>query len=430
MLRTKEQMKIWEMDLYDDDDWTFKGVLTRKHTHCYHDYPARMIPQVANKILNIYGKNAKLVFDPFCGSGTSLVESTLHDISAIGTDLNPLARLIAKAKTTIVNCSVVSDSIDRISEEIHNYKYKRKSFIEYIPKYERLEYWFKPEVIDKLAYLKRCILEIEDANVRQFFMVVFSETVRESSNSRKEEFKIYRYEKDKLRLHNPDPFTIFLNKSYRNLNGLKSYVSMLKNLNFKPDVKVESFNTVEGIPDEIFSGQKVDMVLTSPPYGDSRTTVAYGQYSKFSSIWLDIYENFDVDSVLLGGKLRFFSNDIPSVSLERIFAELQEKDKVRAQEVFSFYYDLYCSIKNVSRLVKANGYACFVVGNRKVKNLILPTDSIIRELFESEGFDYITTHKRSIPSKRMPLKNSPSNVTGQTNDTMTREYIVVMKKSI
>ena len=85
----------------DVTDWTFNGAATRELTHCYHDYPARMIPQIAGKLLDLFGRKAKLLFDPYAGSGTSLVEALLRGVNAVGTDLNPLARLIAKAKTTL-----------------------------------------------------------------------------------------------------------------------------------------------------------------------------------------------------------------------------------------------------------------------------------------------------------------------------------------
>jgi DNA modification methylase len=84
------------------DDWTFNGASTRELTHCYHDYPARMIPQVAAKLFYMYGNAAELIFDPYCGTGTSLVEGLIKGINGIGTDLNPLACLIARTKTMII----------------------------------------------------------------------------------------------------------------------------------------------------------------------------------------------------------------------------------------------------------------------------------------------------------------------------------------
>ena len=95
-------MRIKPVKKIRDETWDFQKANTKQHVHCFHTYPAMMIPQVAGRILDEYGKNPHLLFDPYCGTGTSLVEANLRDINAIGTDINPLARLIAKVKTTII----------------------------------------------------------------------------------------------------------------------------------------------------------------------------------------------------------------------------------------------------------------------------------------------------------------------------------------
>ena len=84
---------------YIDPTWDFRTANTKLDTHCYHNYPAMMIPQIANRLIVSYGTKAKTLFDPYCGTGTSLVEAILKNINAYGTDLNPLARLVAETKT-------------------------------------------------------------------------------------------------------------------------------------------------------------------------------------------------------------------------------------------------------------------------------------------------------------------------------------------
>ena len=78
--------------------------------------------------------------------------------------------------------------------------------------------------------------------------------------------------------------------------------------------------------------------------------------------------------------------------------------------------------------MKYGGYACYVVGNRRVKSVDLPTDAFIRDRFALLGFQHVQTAVRSIPNKRMPSSNSPTNVAGAVDRTMTREYIVVMRR--
>jgi hypothetical protein len=96
--------------------------------------------------------------------------------------------------------------------------------------------------------------------------------------------------------------------------------------------------------------------------------------------------------------------------------------------VASFYADLEASIRHIATVLRPGAYACYVVGNRKVKGVVLPTDDAVRRAFEAQGCVTIDTFHRAIPNKRMPLKNSPTNATGATDATMTREYIVVVRK--
>ncbi|MFQ6118862.1 MAG: DNA methyltransferase [Methanosarcinales archaeon] len=103
---------------YLDESWDFRGANTKIYTHCFHSYPARMIPQVAGRLIDLYCKNKKLLFDPYCGTGTSLVEANLRNINAIGTDLNPLARLITKAKTTPISLQVLDLYLKDFNEYI------------------------------------------------------------------------------------------------------------------------------------------------------------------------------------------------------------------------------------------------------------------------------------------------------------------------
>lgn len=412
-------------------DWTFNGASTREITHCYHDYPARMIPQVAGKLLDMFAAtDAKLLFDPYCGTGTSLVEGLIRGINVVGTDLNPLARLIAQTKTA-------TPDLHNVDQEIASYnrfalRAKAPTFSEefYVAGISRLDFWFKPEVTQKLIRLKAFIEKITDVDVRRFFQVAFSETVRESSNTRNNEFKLYRYDDAALKKFTPDVFGIMAAKLKRNRDGLQKFLAIARNFKRPPKANVYDFNTVLEIPETKIAPASVDIVVTSPPYGDSHTTVAYGQYSRLSAAWLELEEPDKIDNKLMGGKtlkkIPAFSCDALDESLKRVV----QVDLKRALEVSAFYSDLQNSIANVAQVIKPGGYACYVVGNRKVKGVTLPTDISVRCFFEQSDFDYIDTFHRSIPNKRMPLRNSPSNETGVVDNTMIQEYIVVMRRKL
>lgn len=409
----------------NDDDWTFNGSSTREYTHVYHDYPARMIPQIARKLLHLYGANSRSLFDPYCGTGSSLVEGLIYGLDSIGTDINPLARLIAKAKTDYnLNPIKLDEEISRFRNNI----YETRGGIE-IPYVRNIEYWFKPSIIPKLGKIRYYLDNIEDEGTKRFFQVAFSETVRESSNTRKGEFKLFRYSEEQLSKINPDPYALMISKLERNRAGLIQLRSIMAHFSRGPTARILSLNSVNQIPSKEIPENSVDIVITSPPYGDSHTTVAYGQYSRLSSEWLSLISNENIDKISMGGSLLKEIPDFPSDSLNLAIRAISEINYKRALEVSSFYNDLLSSIHNVSKVVSSNGYVCYVVGNRTVSSVILPTSDAIRDFFSFYGLEYVTTHLRSIPNKRMPAKNSPSNISGQTSNTILNEHIVVMKKT-
>ncbi|WP_295162467.1 hypothetical protein [uncultured Brachyspira sp.] len=134
-----------------------------------------------------------------------------------------------------------------------------------------------------------------------------------------------------------------------------------------------------------------------------------------------------IDNMLMGGKNKKQLLD-DSIISEQIY-NINKIDIKRAFEVSSFYIDLRDSVKTVSKNINDGGYAIYVVGNRIVRNEYLNTDKFIAESFEREDFKHLFTYKRIISNKRMPLKNSPTNIKGLLSNTMTEEFIVVLKKT-
>ena len=269
-------------------NWDFKGENTKEYTHGFHTYPAMMIPQVARRLIGMYGENANILLDPFCGSGTSLVEASLrnHINEAYGFDLNPLAVLIAKVKTTPINPEKLKLQLK---------KFFNTTGSSSIPNFKNIEFWFKPKVIERLAIMKNEINKIQDKDVRDFFLVCFSETVRDVSNTRNKEFKLYRMAQDKLKNFDPDVFAEFERTVLKNIRGMEDYINERKET--KTSSKI--VNAMGGFP---LKEGSVNIIVTSPPYGDSRTTVAYGQFSRLALQWLGYEEINGLDNEMLGGK--------------------------------------------------------------------------------------------------------------------------------
>ncbi len=398
-------------------DWDFKEADTNEYTHCMHTYPAMMIPQIARRLIYLYGKNAKNLLDPFVGSGTSIVEASLttHIKEAYGFDLNPLAILISKVKTTAIDTKLLENELSKLLNA------KEKSEL---PDFKNIYFWFKPKIIENLAILKNAINKIKAKDVKNFFLVCFSETVRDVSNTRNGEFKLYRIEKEKLENYAPNVLKVFEKTTRSNIKGMKEYSKVRTNTKVEPKL----FSSMNELP---IKENSIDLIVTSPPYGDSKTTVAYGQFSRLALQWLDYEDIISLDNKLLGGKAsKELEVKINSPTLKDIIKRIAEIDSKRAKEVLSFYEDFDKCVIQLNRVMAKNGYVCFVVGNRTVKGINIPTDKIMSEMFMAHNnYKYITTHLRTIPNKRMPKLNSPSNKIGEKVTTMCNEFIFVLKKN-
>ena len=90
------------LEILDKIDWSFKDFKTQYLSHKFHPYPARFIPQIPYTFIKLFTKPQEWVLDPFCGGGTTNVEAFLNNRHSIGNDLNPLATLITRVKTTLL----------------------------------------------------------------------------------------------------------------------------------------------------------------------------------------------------------------------------------------------------------------------------------------------------------------------------------------
>ena len=249
-------------------------------THRYHVYPAMMIPNLAKEFIETtlkYQENIKNIYDPFMGSGTTLVEGIAHNLEVFGQDINPLSFFMTNAKTQTINPDLLEAEILNLKLRIQD-SYQKIIYDRYdldnIPNFKNIDYWFKPEVIKKLQIIKNCINSNNNIELRNFYLVAFSETVRYVSNSRNNEFKLYRLAENKLATWNPDVIKIFFEYLSRNEIANNKLFKALESIdNLEPKITINQHDTSHN---NIFPDNSFDLLVTSPPYGDSSTTVAYG----------------------------------------------------------------------------------------------------------------------------------------------------------
>ena len=454
--------------------WDFKNDDVREYTHGIHNYPAMMVCPISRNIIKIMKDITEInsLMDPFMGSGTVLVEGMLAGITDVyGSDINPFAIYLSTVKTNRLDISELQNEVntlyDRILDRYSLYSiqineadgvirfkydldltakdgwgkeapvYLRK-YVEdnqldiAIPDFKNIGYWFKPKAVLLLSLIKEEINRIADKDIRDFIFVAFSETIRFVSNRRNGEFKMFRMKASKVDEFNPDVIKEFTTILNRNIEKMNSFIEACDEKNIQTNIHIsnESAAVLGYVPDE-----SVDLVITSPPYGDSRTTVAYGEYSRLSLQWLDLYdlsekEIMGIDKSLMGGiKYRNgFEYNIPSKTLRESLEIIKDSDLERAGDVFSFYSDLRDSIKAIAKKTRSGGYQFWVVGNRTVKGELLKTDQIISEIVQSYELEHVYTIDRNIINKVMPSQNSPTNEVGKKASTMTNEHIVVLRK--
>jgi 16S rRNA G966 N2-methylase RsmD len=386
-----------------------------------HKYPATMLPQIGIDILKELNISEGKLLDPYCGSGSSFasgLECGLHEM--YGFDINPLAVMISKAKFTKIS----------INELLENRKIFRNNLYEFLkneeniktlprPQITNIDFWFSNEVIDSLTVIKYFIDKIDNENIRNFFLIPFSETVRDCSYTRNNEFKLFRMKEKDLLNFNPDAIGVYFKKFDDSFFLYSNFYFPKLEENTNINVQYSKFQP---------QNEYFDVVLTSPPYGDSRTTVAYGQFSTLSNEWLGIDYARKIDGMLMGGTKP--KHNITRGLISDYISEINKIDSKRALDVSAFYNDLDNSIKKVASSVRKGGKSVYVVGNRTVKNVQLPTDQFIAEKFTENGFKHLTTYKRALSSKSMPSRNSPTNEVGKTVNTMLFEYIVVCEKTL
>ena len=423
-----------------DEYWSFKKEYKRDHSHSYFRYPAMMVPQMVRKILDeicIIDPNIKHIHDPFVGSGTILTESMLRGLEFTGRDINPLSILLCKVKAGPFYEKALKNKINNL------YNYINEDTLSTLDlNFKNINKWFRKDIQIELCKIRRSIKKEKTIWIRRFFWVAFAETVRLVSNSRTTTYKLHIREKEQIESRNLDVQKIFkknLEDNFFQFKKTRTYLKekgLLKKDTYRKEIKLILGDARE----KLKINNKFDLILTSPPYGDNHTTVTYGQYSYLPLSWIDLQdidkkisseylENFSmIDSMSLGGrnidnlkKDEYLKNISPTYSkYAKIF---KDKPRELLNKLTSFFYDLDRTLNPLCENLNDNGYLVWTLGNRTVGGINIKLDQVLIELFKSKNIKLIYIFYRPIPNKRMPSKNKSTN-------TMTKETILILQKSI
>lgn len=432
------RQRLFSLSVDDKEYWSFKGNSNREYGHGLFQYPAMMVPQLARTLLAeicTVHSSFRDVGDPFMGSGTILTESKLKGLNFWGTDINPLAFLLCKVKSGPFFLDELEAKSNELRKNIANENSKNCDI-----SFRNIDKWFRQDIQKALSRLRVCIKRESALWVRRFFWITLAETVRNTSNSRTSTFKLHTRTQEDIKGREVNPVLFFLKTLDRNLRLYKSEYEYLKRSGFLDkrnysgsiDIFLSDIKKVE-------THKKNDLIITSPPYGDNATTVPYGQYSYLPLQWIelaDIDKNINpdvlstthtIDSSSLGGNLNEAIKSYDELSgiapsLEVYADSIKDMPKDRLTRVCAFLRDLNQALPVILNRLETNGLMVWVLGNRKVGGQRVPLDTILTELFESHNTTLICKLARSIPSKRMALKNS-------LTQTMSKESIIVLRKN-
>lgn len=242
----------------------------RLRIHDIHPYFAKFDPSVPRHFIEKYTTRGEAVVDPFCGSGTTLVEASVVGRHSTGVDANPLAVLISKVKTQVLT-SGDRDYCRRLASSVVNHPADlERAQVPQIPNVDR---WFKPHVRDELSRVLEACQQSPAGPRRDFLLVAFSRIIIRASNQSGES----RYVAVKKE-HPPGLcFRLFRDQVLEMLEAEAQYAKARKDVTV---TVVESDTRVVKLPTCSFS-----LAVTSPPYLNAWD---YSLYHRFRLMWLGL----------------------------------------------------------------------------------------------------------------------------------------------
>lgn len=403
-------------------------------SHFIHPYPAKLLMHIPYFFINnnVLSQENDHVIDPFCGSGTTALESILHNRNATGIDINPLAVLISKVKTTPIPRENLEESIQDLLSDIDLVKGLQ------IPNVVNIDYWFDDKTIEILSSIKASIQKVENTDIKNFFLVCFSILVQKKSladpnvsvpvklnpgkDSKSERRK--KYEQKKLQeIRNRDPIHLFK----KIIDKTKSQIYEL-NLNLNENVETTILNQdIKRLENGDLKKNHYQLAITSPPYAGAQKYIRSSSLSlgwlgytntkslvdyKRSSIGREDYRVNEIDDLRKTGIIK----------VDNFIDEISKINAKRAKILSSYLNEMRISLQNLYSLIKSNGYLVIILGNNQICNKNFNTQKYISQIAEEQGFKKELTLVDVIKSRGLMTKRN------KTANVINREWIIVFKK--
>jgi DNA modification methylase len=412
------------------EDWTFARADTTYLTHKLHDYPARMIPQIAQRLIERYSPVRGKILDPFCGSGTTLVEARLADRNSVGNDINPLAVLLAKVKSTPIDfINAGFDPSEYFSDLQSEYAQEKKNRtlpnppLQILP---NLLHWFKEPVARDLEFLHQRIMRVKDQEIQDFLKIVLSDTIFKTSNIDHRSSRFIRtLHKDELDKFKPNVLEQFQRKLFDSVTRMLQYSRRLRELHVDNDLNVTvRTGDARGLP---FRDNEFDAAITSPPYGEEKNTIGYARWSKLSIAWLRLNSHAlkESEKMALGATVEKDIlkrlDELRSPTAKKVLKKIAETDPDRIMDALPFFFDYLKTMEELYRVLKPKSFYCIVIGDRSIRKKLLNMERVTVELGKAVGFKHVQSFFREIPMKLIPWSTP-------TGKTISRESIIILRK--
>lgn len=301
-----------------------KRQATRYSVHGLHEYKGKFNPQVARSILNILGvKPGQHVLDPFCGSGTTLVECAHLGVHGYGLDLNPLAIFIAKAKLRAL--ATPAADLRECHRRLANRVSRRQKWQTRIGTTDREIYlglWFEDSILQAIELLL-VLIRAEAGDNADFFLTIASNLLRDYSLQDPNDLRIRRRK-------TPTPTTPFVEAFIfaceRALTRLSDVQAVLGATTPIGDAAVRDVGKLrrDAVP------VTFDAAVTSPPYA---MALPYIDTQRLSLVWLGLVppgEILKLERDLIG------SRELQGAERKIILARLRDQESLLPEAETSF----------------------------------------------------------------------------------------------
>lgn len=353
-------------------DWSFANRERPHIIEAIHPYPAKFIGELPRALMRTLPcPKGTLIFDPFAGSGTTMLEAQRQGLASVGVDLNPIACLIARVKTGATPESLLVKA-RAIGSAAARSQSQRKWEI------PNVDHWFKADVQTAIVALLEEIGRIDDSSTHDALRLALSSILVRVSNQDSDT----RYAAIDKKVSREDVFAQFLSAVEKLNKAL-----LARDWGLAPARVIEA-NTLTLNPEQL--GGRVGLVVTSPPYPNA---YEYWLYHKYRMWWLG-FDPLAVKEQEIGARAHFFKRN----------HHTEEHFWDQMRETFNL----------IEKVLVKRGYACFVIGRSKIHGKIIDNADIIQTVAAEGGFTTTFRKERTISATRKSFNLSHANIKTET----------------